>query len=520
MKRAFKNKALQFHPDRNPHGAEMFKKINSSYEQLCIHYKKGGGVDKRSIYEDEGAPRYQARPGGPPATTTSAPLFTEEELFGSKASTGSEFGMFGSSARGGPSANMAGGYRRGFRQRSAGETRGGTYSSFDPRHEASEEKRSAAHGGRTAQSGYSAFTSPEDMSAFESQMKHFEEMERRKRDLFKDGATQQSSTATGTPPRYGRRSESSMGNSPSHKGPSHTTRSSVEEEFTGPNAGPLPPQRPGMYANRRSSSQSANTGNRRHTSSADEEDPKARSQNVMSQRLMEEEWEFERQVQESNRRAQEAEEETSRKIRRAQREQETQEEWERMQAEMEEEKLSRAAAERTEELRRQLERRDRQAKWREEEEDISHLRGDGGRRMSATTSDIAEEDIASYRSGPGMAASSVVDKEMVITAKARRATKVEKICHMLPHDGAVERLSLPELFILSEALNRLSAGTMSLLQGRLTRSTHCLVCHVSKADPRTEGVYRCDHGCLCFTCSFTCAICPLCGAERRAPIED
>eukprot|EP00658_Telonema_sp_P-2_P084307 TRINITY_DN9326_c0_g1_i2.p1 TRINITY_DN9326_c0_g1~~TRINITY_DN9326_c0_g1_i2.p1 ORF type:complete len:120 (-),score=8.21 TRINITY_DN9326_c0_g1_i2:248-607(-) len=119
-----------------------------------------------------------------------------------------------------------------------------------------------------------------------------------------------------------------------------------------------------------------------------------------------------------------------------------------------------------------------------------------------------------------MAASAVVDAEMVATAKARRATKEEKIQHLLPALGAVDRMSLPELHILQEALNKMSADVLSLYHGRLNRSTHCLVCHVTKMDPRTEGLYSCDHAALCYTCSFTCAICPLCGAERKAGVGE
>ena len=34
ISRAFRKLSLQFHPDKNPNGAEVFKKINSAYQTL------------------------------------------------------------------------------------------------------------------------------------------------------------------------------------------------------------------------------------------------------------------------------------------------------------------------------------------------------------------------------------------------------------------------------------------------------------------------------------------------------
>ncbi|KAG8344449.1 putative chaperone protein DNAj [Trypanosoma vivax] len=91
MKKAYRQKALDLHPDRNPNGADEFKKVNAAYEALQQHFRRNGGRDvhsglysaargcdnrqppagsgfrhARQAHEDEEIPRQ----------------FTEEELFG------------------------------------------------------------------------------------------------------------------------------------------------------------------------------------------------------------------------------------------------------------------------------------------------------------------------------------------------------------------------------------------------------------------------------------------------------
>eukprot|EP00796_Vickermania_ingenoplastis_P012241 gene12241-8427_t len=45
LKKAYRSKALQFHPDRNPSGGDVFKQINVAYEALVLHFKQNGGRD-------------------------------------------------------------------------------------------------------------------------------------------------------------------------------------------------------------------------------------------------------------------------------------------------------------------------------------------------------------------------------------------------------------------------------------------------------------------------------------------
>lgn len=60
LKRAYRQKALQLHPDRNPNGAEAFKRVNAAYEALTVYLRRNpsqlhsGGGGNRTTYAGGG----------------------------------------------------------------------------------------------------------------------------------------------------------------------------------------------------------------------------------------------------------------------------------------------------------------------------------------------------------------------------------------------------------------------------------------------------------------------------------
>lgn len=478
MRKAYKAKALQYHPDRNPNGVEAFKKINAAYEELTKHYKKNGGVDKRSVL-DEGnnIPRgFSGRNWKSTASyTTSSPLFTEEELFGRMPTD--NFGVFGGGSGGTSTrqAYAAASSGKGFRQ-----SRQPPPPTNSTQNETADEAWRTAHGGRKPESGYNAFKSEAESSAFQSQMKHFEEMERMKRAMGggggENGTSPQASHATEAhggnrrtsdegmssstnQPRFGRRSPQKMdapNDTPQEDGPL-STASSQQSSTT---SRPLP----------RQGSASSLFRAKKEQQKQNDTIPSynASHNNIHTQRELEAEWASERDRQARLRRAQEAMEETERRLRREQREAETREEWERTQAEMELERTQKVAEE----------------------------------RMSELNASSAGEPLH------------CVDEGIRQTALDRRKEKVDALSRLLPSKPLLDKMSIQEMYILRELVNEFQSNLFSSVESRIRSQTVCLVCHASKKDLRTKDKFKCDHCCICFTCSFTCALCPICGADR------
>lgn len=188
MRKAYHKKALEYHPDRNPNGADIFKRIHVAYEALQKHYKSHGGIDFSSS-----TARYAAPTSSTNHTTAfassraSEPLFSEEELFrdsglGGVHSASSFFS--GTQPRRYP--------HRPFRQSSS------TSSSpppdgppmFSEAHAQAAQQHAQAHRGHRAPvSGYDPFHGDgESMDGFVSQAKHFADMEQRKARLAKTAA--------------------------------------------------------------------------------------------------------------------------------------------------------------------------------------------------------------------------------------------------------------------------------------------------------------------------------------------
>ncbi|CUG89438.1 DNA-J protein, putative [Bodo saltans] len=180
MRKAYHRKALELHPDRNPTGADAFKRVHSAYEALQKHYKSHGGVDFASTARNFSA--------------SSEPLFSEEELFRDSTSD--------------PPRRYP---HRPFRQSSSpsGPPMFGNTNAQTAQHHAQ------AHKGRVPVSGYDPFNGDADsMEGFMSQSKHFADMEQRKARLARSSTAEEPATS--------KRPSDSPRRAPTHHSPNYT----------------------------------------------------------------------------------------------------------------------------------------------------------------------------------------------------------------------------------------------------------------------------------------------------------
>ncbi len=93
MKKAYRKKAVQFHPDKNPgnkEAEEMFKKVSHAYEVLS-------DTDKRAAYDRYGSAAFDGSAGGPPRGPGGGfhdPRDIFNEIFGRSAGGGGGGGIF------------------------------------------------------------------------------------------------------------------------------------------------------------------------------------------------------------------------------------------------------------------------------------------------------------------------------------------------------------------------------------------------------------------------------------------
>ena len=93
MKKAYRKKAVQFHPDKNPgnkEAEEMFKKVSHAYEVLS-------DADKRAAYDRYGSAAFDGSAGGPPRGAGGGfhdPRDIFNEIFGRNSGGGGGGGIF------------------------------------------------------------------------------------------------------------------------------------------------------------------------------------------------------------------------------------------------------------------------------------------------------------------------------------------------------------------------------------------------------------------------------------------
>lgn len=164
MKKAYRTKALQFHPDRNPNGADVFKQINAAYEALVQHYKQNGGRDVirgggGGGFSGAGMPNMYGRsPTNDPRPSYYGDHNAQSSYYGARQSTQSSSAM--------PDASMWSQYYKAAAKAAASSK---TNASRKPEKNENEKKSSdfrwrQAHGSRVPASGYAGSPNTTDTS--------------------------------------------------------------------------------------------------------------------------------------------------------------------------------------------------------------------------------------------------------------------------------------------------------------------------------------------------------------------
>lgn len=402
MKKAYHKKALEYHPDRNPHGSEAFKRVHVAYEALQKHYKLHGGVDM--VFSGS-------------SSQISEPLLSERELFGAKAYSGGVWGTDGSTPRRYPF--------RPFRQRDAAAppTSDGGFAEADV-------LRAKAHGNRVPVSGYDPFHGEaSEMNAFMSQAKHFADMERRKAKL-------------------------------------------QSQEGHPSDGGPPPPPRPSKPA--AAAPESSHQSSRPSSENmAAESSPKnvSRPADKPCNAPLDEEWRHLKQRAAEEERAQQFIHETERQRRKHELEQETREEWSRLQAAMEKEQANQRVREAVAEAAVRIEQQ------RKTNEQLKSLQ------------------------------------------REKRELKAQLFSGRMPSSGEIERMSEMELFVMQEVLQQALDRVGAAFRVRMKPALPCCVCGSSPKDTLVER-FKCDHKATCTSCGRSLFTCPVCGAENLDLMSD